>query len=163
MEYTVIVQKNPETGVYTGQCREVPEAVSQGNTLDELLENMKEAIALAVECRKADLAAMRKSDKLFFRKVKVPSRPRKSPKNDKTKRKIEKLKGYKELVDDPYGLGSPEPSKDISNSEKNEETPLILERQALMNEAEMLNKSVNKNDVTLDEIVKDVRKVRKEN
>lgn len=41
--------------------------------------------------------------------------------------------------------------------------PLILERQALMNEAEMLNKSVNKNDVTLDEIVNEVRKVRKEN
>lgn len=163
MEYTVIVQKNPETGVYTGQCREVPEAVSQGNTLDELLENMKEAIALAVECRKADLAAMRKTGKLFFRKVKVPSRLKKSPKNDKTKRKIEKLKGYKELVDDPYVLGSPEPSKDISNSEKNEGIPRILERQALMNEAEMLNKSVKKNDVTLDEIVKEVRKVRKEN
>lgn len=163
MEYTVIVQKNPETGVYTGQCREVPEAVSQGNTLDELLENMKEAIALAVECRKADLAAQRKTDKLFFRKVNVPSRPKKLPKNDKTKRKIENLKGYKELVDDPYGLGSPEPSNDISNSGKNEGTSRILEHQALMNEAEMLNKSVMKNDVTLDEIVNEVRKVRKGN
>ena len=128
MEYTVIVQKNPETGVYTGQCREVPEAVSQGNTLDKLLENMKEAIALAVECCKADLTAMRKSDKLFFRKVNVPSRPKKMKKTG-----------------------------------KDEKTSRILERQALMNEAEMLNKSVNKNDVTLDEIVNEVRKVRKEN
>lgn len=126
MEYTVIVQKNPETGVYTGQCREVPEAVSQGNTLDELLENMKEAIALAVECRNADLAAQRKTDKLFFRKVNVPSRPKKMKKTG-----------------------------------KDEKTSRILERQALMNEAEMLNKSVNKNDVTLDEIVNEVRKVRK--
>ena len=163
MEYTVIVQKNPETGVCTGQCREVPEALSQGNTLDELLENMKEAIALAVECRKADLAAMRKTDKLFFRKVNVPSRPKKSPKNDKTKPKIKKLKGYKELVEDPYGLGSSETSNDISNSDKNEEASRILERQALMNEAEILNKSVKKNDVTLDEIVNEVRKVRKGN
>ena len=128
MEYTVIVQKNPETGVYTGQCREVSEAVSQGNTLDELLENMKEAIALAVECHKADLAAMRKTDKLFFRKVNVPSRPKK-----------------------------------IKKTGKDEKTSQILERQALMNEAEMLNKSVKKNDVTLDEIVKEVRKVRKGN
>ena len=128
MEYTVIVQKNPETGVYTGQCREVPEAVSQGTTLDKLLENMKEAIALAVECCKADLTAMRKSDKLFFRKVNVPSRPKKMKKTG-----------------------------------KDEKTSRILERQALMNEAEMLNKSVNKNDVTLDEIVNEVRKVRKEN
>ncbi len=128
MEYTVIVQKNPETGVYTGQCREVPEAVSQGNTLDELLENMKEAIALAVECRNADLAAQRKTDKLFFRKVNVPSRLKKMKKTG-----------------------------------KDEKTSRILERQALMNEAEMLNKSVNKNDVTLDEIVNEVRKVRKGN
>ena len=141
----------------------MPEAVSPGNTLDELLENMKEAIALAVECHKADLAARRKTDKLFFRKVKVPSRPKKSPKNDKTKRKIKKLKGYKELVDDPYGFGSPEPSNDISNTEKDEKTSRVLERQALMNEAEKLNKSVKKNDVTLDEIVKEVRNVRKGN
>jgi predicted RNase H-like HicB family nuclease len=128
MEYTVIVQKNPETGVYTGQCREVPEAVSQGKTRDELLENMKEAIALAEECRKADLAAMRKTGKLFFRKVNVPSRPKKMKKTG-----------------------------------KDEKTSRILERQALMNEAEMLNKSVKKNDVTLDEIVKEVRNVRKGN
>ena len=128
MEYTLIVQKNPETGVYTGQCREVPEAVSQGKTLDELLDNMKEAIALAVECHKADLAAMRKTDKLFFRKVNVPSRPKK-----------------------------------IKKTGKDEKTSQILERQALMNEAEMLNKSLKKNDVTLDEIVNEVRKVRKGN
>ena len=89
---------------------------------------MKEAIALAVECRNADLAAMRKTDKLFFRKVNVPSRPKK-----------------------------------IKKTGKDEKTSQILERQALMNEAEMLNKSVNKNDVTLDEIVNEVRKVRKGN
>ena len=104
MKYTVIVEKNPETAVYTGQCREVPEAVSQGNSLDELLKNMKEAITLAVKCRKDDLAAMRKTEKVFFRKVNVPSRPKKLSKKDKTKRMIEKLEGYKELADDPCDL-----------------------------------------------------------
>ena len=50
MEYTVIIEKNPETGIYVGQCKQIPEAISQGHTLEELLDNMKEAIELAIEC-----------------------------------------------------------------------------------------------------------------
>ena len=52
MEYSIIIEKNPTTGVYVGQCSQLPEAMSQGNTLDELMSNMKEAIELAVECRR---------------------------------------------------------------------------------------------------------------
>lgn len=73
MEYTVIVEKNPTTGVYTGQCRQIPEAISQGNSLEELMVNMKEAIALAVECQKEDLAALYMDRKVFHRKVNVPA------------------------------------------------------------------------------------------
>ena len=51
MEYSIIIEKNPTTGVYVGQCSQLPEAMSQGNTLDELMSNMKEAIELAVECQ----------------------------------------------------------------------------------------------------------------
>ncbi len=50
MEYSIIIEKNPETGVYIGQCSQRPEALSQGNTLDELMDNMKEAIELVIEC-----------------------------------------------------------------------------------------------------------------
>lgn len=50
MEYSIIIEKNPETGVYIGQCSQLPEALSQGNTLDELMDNMKEAIELVIEC-----------------------------------------------------------------------------------------------------------------
>lgn len=73
MEYTVIIEKNPATGVYTGQCRQIPEAISQGNSLDELMENMKEAISLAIECKKEDLAEMYTDRKIFHRKVNVPA------------------------------------------------------------------------------------------
>ena len=51
MEYSIIIEKNPKTGVYVGQCSQLPEAMSQGNTLAELMSNMKEAIELAVECQ----------------------------------------------------------------------------------------------------------------
>ena len=50
MEYTVIIHKDVETGWYTGKCVQVPGAMSQGKSLDELMENMKDAITLMLEC-----------------------------------------------------------------------------------------------------------------
>ena len=58
MEYTVIIEKNHETGMYIGQCKQLPEAMSQGHTMDELLANMKEAVELAIECHNEDLREM---------------------------------------------------------------------------------------------------------
>ena len=71
MEYTVIIEKNPETGIYVGQCKQIPEAISQGRTLEELLENMKEAIELAIECRDEDIRKAYVGHKVFHRKVRV--------------------------------------------------------------------------------------------
>ena len=71
MEYTVIIEKNPETGIYVGQCKQIPEAISQGHTLEELLENMKEAIGLAIECRDEDIRKAYVGRKIFHRKVRV--------------------------------------------------------------------------------------------
>lgn len=71
MEYTIIIERNPKTGVYVGQCSQLPEALSQGDTLDELKENMKEAIELAVECRKEDLKNLYKDRKVFYRRLTV--------------------------------------------------------------------------------------------
>ena len=49
MEYTIIIKKDPESGWYVGKCLQVPAAMSQGETLDELMENMKDAICLVVD------------------------------------------------------------------------------------------------------------------
>ncbi len=38
-------------GWYLGRCREVCGALTQGKSYDELMENMKEAIALSLECK----------------------------------------------------------------------------------------------------------------
>ena len=47
-KFTIIVQKEDEGG-YSGQCLEIPGAVSQGESLEELKKNMKEAIQLSLE------------------------------------------------------------------------------------------------------------------
>ena len=49
MEYTIIIEKDPESGWYVGKCIQVPAAMSQGETLDELMENMKDAISLVLD------------------------------------------------------------------------------------------------------------------
>ena len=49
MKYTVIIQKDPEIGWYIGRCVQVRGAVSQGETHDELMENMKDAISLILD------------------------------------------------------------------------------------------------------------------
>jgi len=48
MIFTVLVHED-ETGGYWGQCLEVPGAISQGETLDEMDANIREAIELIIE------------------------------------------------------------------------------------------------------------------
>lgn len=50
-EYTVIIEYDPTTGLYCGQCQQLPEAISQGSTEDELMANIREAIELVLEDR----------------------------------------------------------------------------------------------------------------
>lgn len=47
-EFFVVVEKD-EDGFYVGEVPQLKACYSQGKTIDELLENMKEAIALALE------------------------------------------------------------------------------------------------------------------
>ncbi|HID27292.1 MAG TPA: type II toxin-antitoxin system HicB family antitoxin [Methanosarcinales archaeon] len=48
MEYRVILEKQEEGG-YTAQCLEIPGAISQGETKEEALKNIKDAIELVCE------------------------------------------------------------------------------------------------------------------
>ncbi len=45
MRFTAILEKD-EDGVYIGQIEEVPAAISQGQTLEELKENLQDALEL---------------------------------------------------------------------------------------------------------------------
>jgi predicted RNase H-like HicB family nuclease len=48
MKYTIILEKQEEGG-YSAQCLELPGAISQGETKEEALRNVKEAIELVIE------------------------------------------------------------------------------------------------------------------
>ncbi len=47
-KFTIIINKEKEGG-YSGQCLELPGAISQGETMEELKINMADAINLVLE------------------------------------------------------------------------------------------------------------------
>lgn len=51
--FTIRVTKDP-TGGFSGKCLELPAAISEGETLEELRDNMKEVIQLVLESLEKD-------------------------------------------------------------------------------------------------------------
>ena len=47
--YSAVIEKCPDTGLYVGFVPGFPGAHSQGETLDELNENLKEVITMLLE------------------------------------------------------------------------------------------------------------------
>jgi len=54
MKYTVVLDPRVEGG-FTVQCVEIPGAISQGETREEALVNIKEAIELVLEVQREEL------------------------------------------------------------------------------------------------------------
>lgn len=71
MEYTIIIEQNPETGVYVGQCLQVPAAISQGNTCEELMDNMKDAIDLVLGYYRDEFIAENKGKNVIYQKLEL--------------------------------------------------------------------------------------------
>lgn len=55
--YTYVVEKCPDTGLYVGYVPGFPGAHTQGESLDELRENMKEVIEMLTEDGEPELEA----------------------------------------------------------------------------------------------------------
>ncbi len=53
MKYTASLKKM-DNGWYLAQCEQLPAAITQGATIEEALENLKDAISLVLESEKAD-------------------------------------------------------------------------------------------------------------
>ena len=51
MKYTAIIKKM-SNGWYFAQCEQVPGAMTQGETIEEAIENLKEAIFLVLEAER---------------------------------------------------------------------------------------------------------------
>lgn len=47
--YTAIIERDPETGLYVGHIPGFRGAHSQGDTIEALMENLKEVIAMLLE------------------------------------------------------------------------------------------------------------------
>jgi len=47
--FTAVIEKDPDTGFYVGYVPGFPGAHSQGETLDELDENLREVIEMLLE------------------------------------------------------------------------------------------------------------------
>jgi len=66
MEYTAIIKKM-SNGWYFAQCEQVPNAITQGETIEEALENLKEAIHLVLEAER-ELGITKHLDKEIIRR-----------------------------------------------------------------------------------------------
>ncbi|HEY7066835.1 MAG TPA: type II toxin-antitoxin system HicB family antitoxin [Chloroflexota bacterium] len=51
--YTVVLIPDPDTGAYTVQVPALPECVTQGETVEDALENARDVIRLTLESRVA--------------------------------------------------------------------------------------------------------------
>jgi predicted RNase H-like HicB family nuclease len=58
MKYTIILEKEEEGG-YSAQCLELPGAISQGETKEEALNNIREAIEAVLEVLNQEVKGLR--------------------------------------------------------------------------------------------------------
>jgi len=68
MELTIIVEKG-ENGFLVGQIQEYPAALSQGKTLEELKENLKDALKILLDVQKEKLESDYFKRKIVKRKL----------------------------------------------------------------------------------------------
>ena len=70
MDYTAIITKT-KSGRYIAQCEKLPAALTQGNTEEEALENLQDAIDLILETEKEEKEKVSKGNKFIQRKIAI--------------------------------------------------------------------------------------------
>jgi len=66
--FTALI-KETDDGWFYGQVEEVPEAMSQGKSIDELMENLSDALSLILELRREEVREHYKGQRYITRKV----------------------------------------------------------------------------------------------
>ena len=66
--FTALIEKS-EDGWYVGQLEEMPEVISQGKTIDELMENLEDALLLFFEAQKEETVKNYSGKKYIRRKL----------------------------------------------------------------------------------------------
>ena len=67
-ELTVVIEKSND-GWYVGQVEEIPEAISQGKTIKELMNNIIDAVNLVFNTHKELVAESNRGKKVIKRKI----------------------------------------------------------------------------------------------
>lgn len=68
MNYTAIIEKS-EDGYYVGQVQEMPEAIAQGKTIDELKQNLLDALQLVIDYQREQTISRYEGRKIIRRKI----------------------------------------------------------------------------------------------
>lgn len=66
--FTAIIEKS-EDGWYVGQLEEMPEVLSQGKTVTELMDNLKDAFKLIITSQKEETLKNYKGRKFIKRRL----------------------------------------------------------------------------------------------
>ena len=70
MEYKAIITKT-KSGRYIAQCEQLPAALTQGDTEEEALENLQDAIDLILKTEKDEKETTSKGNKFIQRKIAI--------------------------------------------------------------------------------------------
>ena len=85
MNFTISIQES-ENGWLAGQCEQLPEAISQGKDIDELMENIYSAITEALEFRQEQFISDHKNDNYIRKTLYLPSEKKRISKAPQRKR-----------------------------------------------------------------------------
>lgn len=67
-DYTAIIEKSDD-GWYVGQVQEVPEAIAQGKTIEELKQNLLDAMQLVIDFNREQTNSLYQGRKIMKRKL----------------------------------------------------------------------------------------------
>jgi predicted RNase H-like HicB family nuclease len=67
-QLSIIIQKD-KNGMFIGQIEEFPEVISQGNTIEELKENLLDALKLLLDYQRTTLLKSYSGEKILKRKL----------------------------------------------------------------------------------------------
>ena len=69
MKYTAIIEKG--NGWYVAQCAQIPAAITQGKTIEEVKENLKEVISLVLEFEREKQIKNVKDKEVIFSEIEM--------------------------------------------------------------------------------------------
>jgi predicted RNase H-like HicB family nuclease len=68
INYTAIIEKSDD-GYYVGQVQEIPEVIAQGKTIEELKQNLMDAIQLVIDYHREQTIGNYKGRKFIKQKL----------------------------------------------------------------------------------------------